>query len=365
VNTLFGRFVRQASYVLLFGSLCACAGLACQRKPRENPAPANPELARGGELYQRMCAVCHGASGEGYKADRAPRLSHPDFLGSVSDEFLRRAIANGRAKTTMSAWAKERGGPLSKSDIDAVILYVKTLGQKAKLKLDERPLAGSAAAAEAEYTRSCAPCHGPRGRGGISIQIGDPELLATASNGFLRHAIAKGRFDTPMPGFEKMWGSARVEDMVALVRTFSQPAPAPVALPVDAGPIPLGPVPLNPKGPEPAGFKAHPGVTALEVVKAAFDKRARFALLDARAPSDYMFEHIAGAVSVPFYDPKPYLASLPKNAWLVCYCSCPHAESGRLAEQLVANGFKKVTVLDEGLGVWKHKQYPTRTGREP
>ena len=26
----------------------------------------------GGELYARMCAVCHGPKGEGYKADQAP-----------------------------------------------------------------------------------------------------------------------------------------------------------------------------------------------------------------------------------------------------------------------------------------------------
>ena len=56
---------------------------------------------------------------------------------------------------------------------------------------------------------------------------------------------------------------------------------------------------------------------------------------------------------------------LPKDAWLVCYCSCPHAESGQLAQKLSAKGFTKVTVLDEGLGVWKAKKYPTKTGLDP
>ena len=89
------------------------------------------------------------------------------------------------------------------------------------------------------------------------------------------------------------------------------------------------------------------------------------ALLDARAPSDYIFEHITDAVSVPFYDPDPYLAQLPKDSWLVCYCSCPHAESGQLAQKLLQHGFTKVTVLDEGLRVWKAKGYPTKTGFDP
>ena len=89
------------------------------------------------------------------------------------------------------------------------------------------------------------------------------------------------------------------------------------------------------------------------------------AILDARAPSDYMNQHIAGAVSVPFYDPSPYLDKLPRNSWLVCYCACPHAESGSLASKLVQAGFKKVTVLDEGLGAWTAKHYPVKNGQDP
>src|SRR5258707_4972783 len=55
---------------------------------------------RGGHLYQRMCAVCHGATGAGYKADQAPAITHPDFLASASDAFLRHAIIDSRRWTT-------------------------------------------------------------------------------------------------------------------------------------------------------------------------------------------------------------------------------------------------------------------------
>src|SRR5439155_26087680 len=80
---------------------------------------------RGGHVYQRMCAVCHGPTGAGYKADQAPALTHPDFLASVSDGFLRYAIVNGRTGTTMSAWSVERGSPLVASDIDAVVAFLR------------------------------------------------------------------------------------------------------------------------------------------------------------------------------------------------------------------------------------------------
>jgi cytochrome c oxidase cbb3-type subunit 3/ubiquinol-cytochrome c reductase cytochrome c subunit len=108
-----------------------------------------------------------------------------------------------------------------------------------------------------------------------------------------------------------------------------------------------------------------PLTTSADSIKAQFDRGARMAVLDARTPSDYVNEHIAGAVSVPFYDPDPYMTQLPKDAWIVAYCSCPHAESGTLAQKLQAKGFTKVTVLDEGLGVWKARKYPTQTGIDP
>ena len=54
-----------------------------------------------------------------------------------------------------------------------------------------------------------------------------------------------------------------------------------------------------------------------------------------------------------------------RDAWLVCYCGCPHAESGQLAQKLAGKGFSKVTVLDEGLGFWKNRKFETRSGQQP
>lgn len=327
--------------------------------------PASQQIEHGRELYTRMCAVCHGPAGEGYRADQAPRLAHPDFLASATDQFLRRSIAQGRLGTTMSAWATERGGPLSSTDVDAVVALMRSWNPAPRAKLDEHPLAGNATRGQAIYDEECASCHGARGVGGPNIHIGNTDLLTSVSNGFLRYAIRKGRSGTSMPGFADSLGNDRIEDVVALLRTFPSPAhPGPPAS-ASPPPLPLGPVALNPKGPPPAGFKAYPGVTSVDTVKAQLDAGARLALLDARAPSDYTIEHIAGAVSVPFYDPAPYIASLPKNVWLVCYCACPHAESMALAQKLVEQGFSKVTVLDEGMRVWKARRYPMRTGERP
>ena len=321
--------------------------------------------ARGAHVYARMCAVCHGPSGNGYAADRAPSLTHRDFLAAVDDGYLRTAILEGRSGTTMSAWSSFRGGPLSIDDAAALVAFLRSWSDAPAAKLDDHPAKGDPRRGADLFARQCAPCHGERGVGGTFVGIGSPDVLRSATDGFLRQAVLEGRPGTPMPSFAKTLGPAGVDDVLAALRDWQRTSPPQLRPPAKLPPLPLGPVPLNPKGPEPEGFAATPQTTRLDVVKAQLDRGARMALLDARAPSDYTLEHIAGAVSVPFYDPDPYADQLPRDAWLVCYCSCPHAESGMLAQKLLQKGFTKVTVLDEGLRVWKAKNYPVHAGFEP
>lgn len=341
---------------------CVLAGvLQCSR-----PA-LGPTEARGSDTYARMCAVCHGAEGEGYKADRAPALAHEGFLSTVSDDFLRHAIVKGRPGTTMSAWGAERGGPLEASDVQDLVAFMRSWHRGKPRTLDERAPGGDRARGATLYAKECASCHGPDGTRGPNIQIGSREVLAFATNGFFRHAIREGRSGTPMPGFAATLGDQGVEDLLTFLRGI-RPPPEPkpsAAAPVRAPPLPLGPVPLNPKGPEPKGFAMAPKGTPADVISRELRRGAKMALLDARAPTDYVHEHISGAVSVPFYDPAPYLNDLPRDAWLVCYCACPHAESKSLAAALVNAGFPKVTVLDEGIGYWRSKGYGVSTGQVP
>ncbi|MGD0525688.1 MAG: c-type cytochrome [Polyangiaceae bacterium] len=323
--------------------------------------------ARGERLYGRMCAVCHGPTGDGYAADQAPSLSHGDYLAAVEDGYLRLAILEGRGGTTMSAWSQYRSGPLTVDDANAVVAYLRSWSDRPQVALDNRPpVDGDPARGLVLFERECAACHGPHGDSGPFVGIGGFDLLRAASDGFLRQAIEHGRPGTVMPAFRGRLGDAGIDDVLALLRSWQRAAvPATRKQPAKLPPMPLGAVPIHPKGPEPIGFTATPQSTKIDVVKAQLDAGARMALLDARAPSDYIGDHIVDAVSVPFYDPDPYFDQLPKDAWLVCYCSCPSAESGTLAKKLMEHGFTKVTVLEEGLRVWKARKYPTRSGFEP
>src|SRR6266542_2029761 len=134
---------------------CAFASLACSSYD-----PTTRGQRRGGQLYRRMCAVCHGPTGTGYRADQAPAVTHPEFLGSVSNDFLRRAIAAGRPGTTMSAWSRDQGGPLAPTDVDALVTFIRAWQRHAVGPLDERPVAGDASRGGEVYARECARCHG-------------------------------------------------------------------------------------------------------------------------------------------------------------------------------------------------------------
>ncbi|HMI93418.1 MAG TPA: c-type cytochrome, partial [Polyangiales bacterium] len=259
-------------------------------------APAAPPVPpallaqqkHGGELYARICAVCHGAKGEGYKADRASALAHPEFLASATDFFLRASIARGRAGTVMSAWSTDHGGPLSTSDVDAIVAFIRTWQTQPRATLDERPRSGDPKRAEPVYARECVQCHGAHGVGGPNIRIGDPALLSSVSNGFLRHAIRKGRPGTPMVAFGEKLGDQGVEDLVALLRSFVEVPTGPAAQgatavphnpliepPKLSAPLPLGKVPLNPRGPEPVGFEVYPKTTPGKVIHDQLVRGAR------------------------------------------------------------------------------------------
>src|SRR5579862_4702306 len=75
---------RRILEILLMTAVCVASGTLECSHPRLSETQAH-----GRDVYVRMCAVCHGRGGEGYSADQAPALAQPDFLASVSDDYLR------------------------------------------------------------------------------------------------------------------------------------------------------------------------------------------------------------------------------------------------------------------------------------
>ena len=115
-------------------------------------------------------------------------------------------------------------------------------------------------------------------------------------------------------------------------------------------------------GPEPEGFDAvgDDHLLGIDVIYPEYEKGARFIFVDARPPADFVMHTIEGAISVPYYDVPTCAEYLPKDAWIITFCACPHDESVQAAEYLVEAGFTKVAVLDEGYIEWRlERGYPT------
>jgi mono/diheme cytochrome c family protein len=83
------------------------------RAPCAQGSQADPTLGR--QLFMRNCAMCHGENGEGKSG---PRLAG----NSLSLEAIQKKVTNGG--TQMPSF----GGKLSRTDVEAVSAYVRSLG---------------------------------------------------------------------------------------------------------------------------------------------------------------------------------------------------------------------------------------------
>src|SRR5262245_35259818 len=118
-------------------------------------APAAANAAGGGkQLFEGMCARCHGLEGTG---DEGPSLNRPTLTRASTDDALRAVIRDG---------IPDRGMPrvrrLTDGELDQLVTYVRSLGRAS----------GAATTGDAERGRAvyaklgCASCHIVKGEGG-------------------------------------------------------------------------------------------------------------------------------------------------------------------------------------------------------
>ena len=335
-------------------------------------APTAAQIARlaGKPLYLALCKQCHGVDARGYAADHAPSLVNPTFLESASDDFLRRSIATGRPGTSMAGYGKARGGPLDDAAVDRLVRWLREQGPPARAL--PAAAGGDPAIGAAVYARRCVTCHGDTRTRGEAVSLINVGFLADASDAFMRHAIAQGRPGTKMEAFAGALSDAEIDGVIGYLRALGS-----AARPIEPLPEPTGREPLvqNPAGkpphftlradpcpPVPPGAvsscKPDPRFVSVDQVAAAVRARQRLVIIDARPASDWQRVHIAGAVSIPYFDMKR-LDELPGDGtWVVAYCACPHHLSGVVVDELRRRGYAHSAVLDEGINEWHRRGLP-------
>lgn len=323
-------------------------------------SPEDPRVAAGARSYARYCALCHGNDAKGYAADHAPSLVNPTFLASASDDFLLRSIRGGRPGTAMAGYGRDRGGPMTDTEMAALIAFLRAQGP-AYVEPAAVPAPGNAARGQGTYDATCKRCHGTPEFRADFVHLGNPAFLASSTDAFLRHAIVEGRPGTPMVSFKDTLDAGQIDDVVALLRSWGPAAP-PAAVSVVAPPIKppaeLGPVLINPKGGNPSFALRENRFVPIDLVKKALDAKKKMVIIDARATSDWLVMRIPGSVSIPYYELQN-LAGVPNDdTWVLAYCACPHHASGVIVDELRKRGYKHTAILDEGILEWDKRKYP-------
>jgi len=78
------------------------------------------------------------------------------------------------------------------------------------------------------YSKNCAGCHGPNGKGGAAVPLADPVFLAIADDATIRRIATNGVHGTPMSAFAQSAGGMltdqQMEAIVRGIRSWAKPA---------------------------------------------------------------------------------------------------------------------------------------------
>ncbi|WP_436516081.1 c-type cytochrome [Ekhidna sp. To15] len=321
-------------------------------------------VAHASNLYQKYCALCHGENREGYAADNAPSLRSKSLLATSQEtNFMRYTIQYGRANTAMGGYIDSRGGPLEYIDIEVLLKWLyDTAGVDEPLKLSRDQVLGDVDLGAQVYQANCTVCHGEKGEGISAPALGNPMLLATATDHFLRYAIAEGRDGTPMIAFKDSLSKDEIDGVTTFLRSrasgWDVPAGDSVKIPLPEDYV------LNPDSNVPSFTLKEGKYLPAEQLKQAMDDSLRIVILDARSEVAWRQMHIPGAIPVPYYEePENFIEDIPNDStMIVVYCACPHAASQRVVNTLIREGFKNTAIMDEGILVWAQMGYPVRNG---
>lgn len=100
-----------------------------------------------------------------------------------------------------------------------------------------------------------------------------------------------------------------------------------------------------------------PAEVSCKIAHELQSKRVNVFLVDVRSRSEFVHEHIAGAVDAPLAEIGS--RAFPEHQLLIIYCDnrgCPL--SARAAAMLLSRGYSNVRVLEGGLAAWKELGYP-------
>ena len=211
--------------VMLGGTGCNAPG----RQAAERVAVRPADIMDFGVLFSQNCSGCHGANGQGALT---VGIGRPVYLAIADDATIRKTIEEGRPGTPMQAFAQRSGGMLTDAQIGVLVHGIRSWANPGALANASPPAYAASEPGDATrgakiFNVSCAPCHGPEGRG--SRAIADPSYLALVSDQHLRTVIIVGMPNLGMPDWRshpKPLTDSDVGDVVAWLAAQREPLSA-------------------------------------------------------------------------------------------------------------------------------------------
>jgi ubiquinol-cytochrome c reductase cytochrome c subunit len=179
--------------------------------PSAGAQPA-PDPALGEELFDSLCAACHGEDGLGVD-DRGPSLE-PE--GAASADFVLRTGRMPMADVDMQP--RRKPSPLEEEEIVALVAYVAAIGDGPDIPL-VRPERGSLAEGSLLYQLNCAACHVASGAGAIIGTGGEAPSLMQSTPTQVAEAVLIGPGAMPVFG---TFGPDELDDVAAYVQHLQE-----------------------------------------------------------------------------------------------------------------------------------------------
>ncbi len=196
--------------------------------------PLGGDPARGRELFQRGCASCHGATGEGID-ERGPDLRGS---GAAAADFY---LSTGRMPMDEPSRQTRRKRPAyDGADRADLVAFVASLGDGPPIP--ELVPGGDLAEGQEIYTDQCAACHSSAGAGGAVGQNVFAPGVTKATPLEIAEAVRIG------PGAMPEFGERALDDeqLASVIRYVEH-----LRAPEDRGGAPIGRI-----GPVPEGLVA-------------------------------------------------------------------------------------------------------------
>jgi rhodanese-related sulfurtransferase len=95
-----------------------------------------------------------------------------------------------------------------------------------------------------------------------------------------------------------------------------------------------------------------------EYAKRLLDEGDRPIFIDLRPESDYRRARLPGARSLPLPDLPRRHAEIPRAGRVVLYCACGESEIQGAYQFLRDQGYRNVSVMEEGFPGWTKRGYP-------